>query len=98
MNVSPIHSPPLRELREDIPLLVQKFVEHFSERHKLELKTVSPQVMTALLAYDWPGNVRHLENLVEPMGALASNRPAILPTDLPTEISSREALNYVPVI
>src|SRR5437899_3275908 len=98
LNVIPIILPPMRERREDIPLLVQKFVEHFSESHKLETKTVSPQVMKAMMAYDWPGNVRQLENLVERMVALTSNRPAILPTDLPAEINNREALNYVPFI
>jgi two-component system, NtrC family, response regulator AtoC len=98
LNVIPINLPPLRERREDIPLLVQKFVEHFSESHKMESKTVSPQVMKALMAYDWPGNVRQLENLVERMVALTSTRPAILPADLPAEINNREALNYVPFI
>src|SRR5437773_1551842 len=98
LNVIPIILPPMRERREDIPLLVQKFVEHFSESHKLDLKTVSPQVMKALMAYDWPGNVRQLENLVERMVALTGNRPAILPTDLPAEINNREALNFVPFI
>jgi two-component system, NtrC family, response regulator AtoC len=98
LNVIPINLPPLRERREDIPLLVQKFVEQFSESHKSESKTVSPQVMKALMAYEWPGNVRQLENLVERMVALTGNRLAILPVDLPAEINNRDALNYVPFI
>jgi two-component system, NtrC family, response regulator AtoC len=98
LNVIPINLPPLRERREDIPLLVQKFVEQFSESHKLESKTVSPQVMKALMAYDWPGNVRQLENLVERMVALTGNRPAILAADLPAELNNRDVLNYVPFI
>jgi DNA-binding NtrC family response regulator len=98
LNVIPINLPPLRERREDIPLLVQKFVEHFCETHKLNLKTVSPQVMKGLMSYDWPGNVRQLENLVERMVALSANRPAILPQDLPAEIQNRDSLNFVPLI
>src|SRR5262249_30720020 len=83
LNVIPIDLPPLRERREDIPLLIQKFIERFCEIHKLELKTVSPQVMKALMAFDWPGNVRQLENIVERMVALTGNRTAILQSDLP---------------
>ena len=98
LNVIPINLPPMRERREDIPLLVQKFVEHFCDAHRLDLKTVSPQVMKALMAYDWPGNVRQLENLVERMVALTGNRPAILPADLPAEIQNRDSLNLVPLI
>jgi len=98
LNVIPISLPPLRERREDIPLLVQKFVERFCETHKLGLKTVSPQVMRGLMGYDWPGNVRQLENIVERMVALTGNRTAILPTDLPEEIQRRDPLNFVPLI
>jgi DNA-binding NtrC family response regulator len=98
LNVIPIDLPPLRERREDIPLLVQKFIEHFCETHKLDLKTVSPQVMKALMAFDWPGNVRQLENIVERMVALTGNRTAILPPDLPGEIQNRDSLNFIPLI
>src|SRR5215468_3445189 len=98
LNVIPVSLPPLRERREDIPLLVQKFVEQFCETHKLELKTVSPQVMKSLMGFDWPGNVRQLENIVERMVALTGNRVAILPTDLPEEIQNRDSLNFVPLI
>ena len=98
LNVIPIDLPPLRERREDIPLLVQRFIEHFCETHKLDLKTISPHVLKALMAYDWPGNVRQLENIVERMVALTANRPAILPADLPGEIQNRDSLNFVPLI
>ena len=98
LNVIPIDLPPLRERREDIPLLVQRFIEHFCETHKLDLKTISPHVLKVLMAYDWPGNVRQLENIVERMVALTANRPAILPADLPGEIQNRDSLSFVPLI
>jgi len=98
LNVIPIDLPPLRERREDIPLLVQRFIEHFCETHKLDLKTISPHVLKVLMAYDWPGNVRQLENIAERMVALTANRPAILPADLPGEIQNRDSLNFVPLI
>jgi DNA-binding NtrC family response regulator len=98
LNVIPIDLPPLRDRREDIPLLVQRFIQHFCETHQLELKTVSPQVVKALMAYEWPGNVRQLENISERMVALTGHRPAILPTDLPAEISNRDSMNFVPMI
>ena len=88
LNVIPIHMPALRDRREDIPLLIQRFITQFSETHKLELKTVSPQVMKAMMGYEWPGNVRQLENIVERMVALTGTRTAIMPPDLPPEIQS----------
>jgi len=98
LNVIPVNLPPLRERREDIPLLVQRFTVQFCETHKLELKTISPPVIKGLMAYEWPGNVRQLENIVERMVALTGNRTAIMPPDLPPEIQNRDALNYVPMI
>src|SRR5204862_4057583 len=68
------------------------------QTHKLDLKTVSPHVLKALMAYDWPGNVRQLENIVERMVALTGRRTAILPADLPDEIQNRDTLNFVPLI
>jgi two-component system response regulator AtoC len=98
LNVIPINLPPLRERREDLPLLVQHFIQHFCEKHALEPKTVSPQVMKALMAYDWPGNVRQLENFIERMVALTATRPVILPADLPEEIQAKASLNLAPTI
>ena len=92
LNVIPISLPPLRERREDIPLLVQEFVKHLCERHKLENKSVSPQVMNALMAFDWPGNVRQLENVVERMVALTGTRNSLLPADLPSHLENKTRL------
>jgi two-component system, NtrC family, response regulator AtoC len=98
LNVIPVLMPSLRDRREDIPLLIQRFTTRFCETHKLEMKTVSPQVMKAMMAYDWPGNVRQLENIVERMVALTGIRTVILPTDLPSEIQNRDPLTAAPAI
>jgi two-component system response regulator PilR (NtrC family) len=82
INVIPIHLPPLRERREDIPLLVDFFIEKFSRRMEVPPKGVSGEALTALERYEWPGNVRELENLVERCLALAPG-PTITLRDLP---------------
>ncbi len=65
LNVFPIHSLPLRRRREDIPLLVTHFMSRFSEKNGKEIKQVPEKVMDRLKAYDYPGNVRELENIME---------------------------------
>jgi formate hydrogenlyase transcriptional activator len=65
LNVFPIRVPPLRERREDIPALVQYFVQKFAARMNRVVDTVSRETMEALIAWDWPGNIRELENFVE---------------------------------
>jgi transcriptional regulator with GAF, ATPase, and Fis domain len=65
LHVFPITIPPLRERREDIPLLINHFVRKFSAKTGKKIETVSPNVIETLQAYDWPGNVRELENVIE---------------------------------
>ena len=65
IHVIPIHLPPLRERKEDIPLLVEHFLKKFSEQFKKEVKGLAPQAMQKLILHEWPGNVRELENTVE---------------------------------
>jgi len=65
LNVIPIQIPPLRERREDIPVLVDHFVARFCQKTEAPLKQVSENLMEMLLKYDWPGNVRELENVIE---------------------------------
>ena len=65
LNVFPIKVPPLREHREDIPLLVRHFVQKFGARKAKRIETVPQKVMDDLQAYPWPGNVRELENIIE---------------------------------
>jgi formate hydrogenlyase transcriptional activator len=65
LNVFPIRIPPLRERREDIPLLVSYFVQKSSKQMQKKIETISPAVMNGLTAWDWPGNIRELENFIE---------------------------------
>jgi formate hydrogenlyase transcriptional activator len=65
LNVFPIMIPPLRERREDIPVLVRHFVQKYGRRMKKKIETVPATAMKALSAYDWPGNIRELENFIE---------------------------------
>jgi formate hydrogenlyase transcriptional activator len=65
LNVFPIQVPPLRERREDVPLLVRYFVQKFSRRQNKTVEYVPAAVMDAMVNYSWPGNVRELENLIE---------------------------------
>jgi PAS domain S-box-containing protein len=72
LNVFPIHLPPLRERKEDIPLLVRFLLNKFAGRIGKQIKDVTPQTMRRLCEYPWPGNVRELENLLERAVILAS--------------------------
>jgi formate hydrogenlyase transcriptional activator len=64
-NRASIQIPPLRERREDISLLAHHFVRKFARRMNKDIETIEPETMDALLNYDWPGNVRQLENFIE---------------------------------
>ena len=92
INVLSIHVPPLRDRKEDIPLLVNHFIERFNKRLNKEIKGVRPEALQSLMDYPWPGNVRELENVIERTIAL-TERNKINVDDLPEEIqSSRTAL------
>jgi len=65
LNVFTIALPPLRDRREDLPLLVQTFIDEFNQRDQKAVKAVDPEAMRRLEAYTWPGNVRELRNVVE---------------------------------
>jgi formate hydrogenlyase transcriptional activator len=65
LNVFPIRVPALRERREDIPLLVRHFVEQFSRRNDRAIHTIRSETMEALVRYEWPGNIRELQNVIE---------------------------------
>jgi len=65
LNVFPVSLPPLRERREDIPALVEHFVEILSRRMGKQIENVPPDTMSALTSYEWPGNIRELQNFIE---------------------------------
>ena len=65
LNVFPIRVPPVRERREDIPLLARYFMEKFARRMNKDIETIPDETMTFLANFDWPGNVRQLENLIQ---------------------------------
>jgi len=88
LNVISIDLPPLRSRREDIPLLVHKFLEHFSKENDMEPRRITPDAMRALVDYDWPGNVRELENIIE-RGVVLSSTPIIDTALLPGHITGR---------
>ena len=85
LNVVPIVLPALRERKEDIPVLVNAFLEEFSKLHKKEPKKISDRALDLMLQYPWPGNVRELRNVAERMVLLSPNE-TLEPRDLPASI------------
>ncbi len=88
LNVFPIHVPPLRERREDIPLLVDYFVERFSRRLGKRIGTIPSETMRALTHYDWPGNIRELQNVLERAVILSPDEVLMVAAD---ELRSRSS-------
>lgn len=87
LNVVPIYLPPLRDRKEDIPLLVEHFLKEASERVKRLISGISPDALHMLVAYRWPGNVRELENCIE-RAAVISNGDLITGDCLPLYITT----------
>jgi formate hydrogenlyase transcriptional activator len=81
LNVFPIRLPPLRERREDIPTLVTHCIEKFSRRIGKRIEHIPADTLSALSAYDWPGNIRELQNLIE--RAVILSNDGVLPNPLP---------------
>ncbi len=84
LNVVQIVLPPLRERREDIPLLAQHFIRKYNQQFGKQIAGIAPRALEALVAYSWPGNVRELENLIERSVALVDG-PLIELRDLPLD-------------
>jgi two-component system response regulator AtoC len=85
LNVVAIHLPPLRDRRDDIPLLAQHFLKQYSEENNKAIPMISDDAMALLCAYTWPGNIRELENAIEQAVAL-SYRSVLTPEDLPRDV------------
>ena len=94
LNVFPIQLPPLRERREDIPLLVEHFTQKYARRMGKQITTIPETIMHKLVRWNWPGNVRELENLIERSVILTTG--STLAVSLPTKMS--EAIDAVEVI
>ncbi len=88
LAVIPLEIPPLRDRRDDVPLLAAHFVVKLSEKNRSPVPALHPEAMERLSSYDWPGNVRELENALERAVILCKDR-TIRPEDLPTHISPR---------
>jgi DNA-binding NtrC family response regulator len=85
LNVIPVTLPPLQQRRQDIPLLVNHFVGKYADSLGKNVRSVSQEAMSMLDQFNWPGNVRQLENTIERAMALC-NGPTIVPEDLPRNI------------
>jgi DNA-binding NtrC family response regulator len=89
LQIVPIALPPLRERAEDIPLLIENFLEHFAAKHKRRRKTMSAEALRLCQRFPWPGNVRQLRNLVERM-VITCRNSSIEMEDLPEEIRAHD--------
>jgi len=91
LNVIAVQLPPVRERKEDIPLLVKHFFDRLSaDNPEIRPKTISQDAMRRLMAYQWPGNVRQLENAIERAIAMSAGRGQIDVADLPMEIQQAQ--------
>ena len=94
LNVIHLHLPPLRERREDIPMLLAHFLERFCTENSKPLRLFTPSAMKLLMDYDWPGNVRELENVVERAVVLSTQERVDMDL-LPESLRSKEIVRGV---
>ena len=81
-----VEIPPLRNRREDIPLLIEHFIQHANDAHGTKVRSITPEARRALVAYPWPGNVRQLRNVIENMIVLAGENEKLTADDLPGDL------------
>jgi DNA-binding NtrC family response regulator len=89
IKVVNIKLPPLRYRKEDIPLLIQRFIQYFSQKHQKHIATISNEAMKLLVSYNWPGNVRQLKNVIESSLVLSDSETLDI-VDLPEELNRPE--------
>jgi two-component system, NtrC family, response regulator AtoC len=87
LNVLPVHLPTLMERYEDIPILCQHFISQFNKKLGKHINEISPSAMSMLLKYNWPGNIRELENTIE-RAVVLTEQDILLPENFPPEITS----------
>lgn len=97
INVVRMELPPLRKRKEDIPLLVERFIARFNRLQGRAVQGVTPEAMGILMAHDYPGNVRELENILEHAFVLCASRETIGPRCLPEHIAARASSNPHPI-
>jgi DNA-binding NtrC family response regulator len=94
LNVVPLHVPPLRERRDDIPRLVEHFVRRFARECRRDVRGVSAGALNALARYTWPGNVRELENVIHRAVVLAAG-PVVHLEDVPLDVAMPETVSLL---
>jgi formate hydrogenlyase transcriptional activator len=95
LNVFPIPLPPLRARREDIPALVEHFVEIYARRMDKQIEHISPETMSALISYQWPGNIRELQNFIERSVILTSGNVLCPPLASLKSAAAAESLGAI---
>jgi two-component system response regulator AtoC len=94
LNVVHIKVPPLRERSEDIPMLVAHFIDKFSKKLKLSPKTIAPGILEKLVQYNWPGNIRELENCIERL-MIVSETNIIEESSLPKHLVEKQQTDII---
>jgi DNA-binding NtrC family response regulator len=102
LNVVTIHAPPLKERREDVPLLVEAFIEEFNAKYDKHIRSVDPAALDSLMTYDWPGNVRELRNTIERASIVCTGEligaghlpPAAVPRPSPVAIDGPDTITF----
>jgi len=98
LNVIPVTLPPLRERREDVPLLARHFVQKSCRSNNLPAKTLSQDAVRTLMNFSWPGNIRQLENAVEHAVAMSGAETSIAASTLPEELLAQTQTAIMPTV